>query len=581
MKKRLFFSNGVVLLAVIGIFLALTSGVALSQYQLRNGGFSAWGGTFSSSGYQLQASAGQPHPTGPLSNTNYIMSPGFFTTFIPFTSNIAISIPDTLEGMADDTVDVPVYLSLNGNGVGTLGTDIIDVNSLLSYLDFSAGPIIPGGSLNVSGLPPDSVRLSFSSAGSGPITQDGLLVTLHYLVDPNAVAGEMALLEFSRLSAADSLGNLLAINTNSGRITIIEAFFSISGEILYCDPNTGGNPLKPVAGMDVELSQGANLLQTVQTGGSGNYQVENILLGSGYRVEAHRPGSGVGSEINPTDAFLAFNHFLGSVALSGCQKLAADVDSNLVIQPTDALAIFNRFLGIISQYPAGDDWRAYPASFDIDATPDAWKTTPEGIDFPNINGNQPDQDFYAVVRGDVNLDWIPTAASSKTRMVREESHESEPANSISFQVSNISVSPAEKAITFQVQIAGEGLKHGVYAFGGELRYDAAALQVTEIRRGKAIPIQDYQLGYNSLTNSSKISTIAVEEIEPFSGRLRFGGFSVAPEAFLKDGGTLLEVEARLITKLTPGASLPIQLVEASAVTGHPQSSSSKVRFSKG
>ena len=50
-------------------------------------------------------------------------------------------------------------------------------------------------------------------------------------------------------------------------------------------------------------------------------------------------------KIDPTDALLALQHFVGSAKLDGTKKLAADVYKNDKVDPTDALMMLQHFVG--------------------------------------------------------------------------------------------------------------------------------------------------------------------------------------------------------------------------------------------
>jgi hypothetical protein len=129
-------------------------------------------------------------------------------------------------------------------------------------------------------------------------------------------------------------------------------------------------------------------------------------------MEMHQTRNNTNSAITPIDTLMALHN-----SLNDKQKLATNVDGNLAIEQNDANMILDFFLGLIAQFPV-ESWRTFPASYNINATLDAWKTAPEGIDYPGLRSDQTKQDYYAVVRGDVDLDWSPTAATQYLRPLR-------------------------------------------------------------------------------------------------------------------------------------------------------------------
>ena len=481
--------------------------------------------------------------------------------FVPVTLNvtgmpdIVISIPLDLQGNPGSSIDVPVFLTLNGNQVGALGAALKATNGILSYSGFTTGPIVPGAVFSVSSPAPDSVRIAFADLGGGPITGDGLLVTLHFDVSPGAGSGDFSELIFSELSAADPLGGGLSIAGDNGLLTVVPEV-EVHGSAHYCSLSGGGDPTKPLADQTADLYQSSIWMMGDVTDPAGEYHLLSIPPGSNYRVEVQRSSGGVGVAVNPTDALLAFNGFLGSVTLSGAQKLAGDADGNLTVNPTDALLIFNYFLGTVT-FPV-DAWRAYPASYDIDATPTAWMSAPDGIDYPLLNANMYNQDFLAVARGDVNLTWPGATLAPALAVGNSE-------NVLHLDIANARIDPYTRQVNWEIQLSGEALSQGLYAFGADLYYDAAALNITSITWGDVAQTEGYQLGYNFLPNQ-----IALDEKsdESLSGILRFGGFSTTGSG-LEHAGTLLHVAGQLKTALAPDRALALCFANTSASIGRP------------
>jgi len=465
---------------------------------------------------------------------------------------LLIAIADTLHGVPNETVDVPVYLELNHDSlaVAALGAAIRATNRILTFDGFTPGPIIQGMDLVVTAPAPDSVRLAFLATGRRNITQSGLLVTLRFKIAPNATVGQTALLNFSGLTAVDSSAKSLAFAGDNGMLKVNKALL-LAGRTLYA----GGS--RPAANLSVKLKQNGAAVQEIKTDAAGNYSLANIIPGSNYRVEVGRPSGGVGAAITPTDALMALR-----APLSGAQKLAADVDGNLAVEANDATMIFNYYLGLLAQFPV-EAWRAFPANFNINATPEAWKTAPEGVDYPSLRSDRTGQDFTAVVRGDVDLDWLPVAGANPalTKSARRELADTSAAP-LQIAVTNAVVAPGAKTITWQIRLDGDALQKGLYAFGAELRYNAAAFEITQMRWGKSIPSEDFQLRYLILPETPAEESAAAA----LTGGLRFGGFSTSGAA-IWEAGILIEVDAQLRTELAAGTSLPIRLVEVSAALG--------------
>lgn len=133
---------------------------------------------------------------------------------------VVFSAPDSLEGKPGDTVAVQISLDVGGNQVSFLGAALNVTNNLLSFIDFTIGPITPAGGFSLTTPAPDSIRMVYFDAGTGPITQNGLLLTIRFKVDDLANEGETSDLLFSDLSAGDPLSNSLPVQNVPGKFMV-------------------------------------------------------------------------------------------------------------------------------------------------------------------------------------------------------------------------------------------------------------------------------------------------------------------------------------------------------------------------
>jgi subtilisin family serine protease/sugar lactone lactonase YvrE len=489
-------------------------------------------------------------------------------------AQVILAIADTLEAVAGDTADVPVFLTLGDTSlaVAALNAALKASDQTLSFAGFTVGPIISGPRFGVHNPAPDSVRFAYANFGGDPITQSGLLVTLHFAVDSAAEHGKTTFLTFGELSAGNPNGQPLVINGRNGQTTVIK-FVSIAGGVKYCSPTGGGNPSKLVADLTARLSQNGVLVQEKRTNTSGDYQLQNIIPGRGYQVRLVRESGGVGPAITAIDALIAFNSVAQPNLINGCQRLAADVNGDTILTAQDATLIFDRYLGLIAKFPV-DDWRTFPASFDIEVRTPAWKIVPNAISYPNLKSNQNGQNYLAVVKGDVDLSW-PAATPDKSLSApgqelapaRFGSLADRSAAPIQFTVATTEIAPVAEVVRMQIRMEGLGIARGVYALGGEVEYKASSLAITAVRWGNVVPSEGFKIDYHLLPKASTSPEQKSESTsEALGGRLRFGGFSVSSQA-IRETGMLLEIEAKVIGELTPGSSLPVRLVEISAAIG--------------
>lgn len=509
------------------------------------------------------ANSGRIITIDPASGAGAIIGPSGFPeisglSFLPG-FDVTVAISDTLIAEAGTEIEVPLMLELNADSVGSLGAILKATGGILSFTGFTPGPIIPGATFDVHAPAPDSVRIGFANLGGGNITQPGLLATLRFNIAAGAPLGATSLLRFDEVTATDPEGGILVAGAINGLVTVVK-FVSIAGNVQYCLPPGHEGQGGPVEGLAARLSRNGVLHRQAATDDAGNFTIENAIAGPDYFLALRRASGGVDSAVHVTDAFLAFNGFLGTVALSGCQSLAADVDANLSVQPRDALLIFNYFLGKLAAFPA-EAWRTFPASYDIDAAVDAWKSAPEGIAYANILDNLTEQNFLAVARGDVDLTWpdsLLAAGLAKTPA---------PGGGLSLQlvVHSAPLAPGAKKITWQIALESAKAMPDIFAFGAELRYEAAALEITQVRWGRIIPAEGFIADHNILPVIAAPANVPGEPgLQKLVGRMRFGGFATSPMA-LQQAGVLLEVEAQLHSALPVGTRLPLRLANV-AVT---------------
>jgi hypothetical protein len=476
--------------------------------------------------------------------------------------DVTVAIGDTLKGEAGTVAEMPVLLELNADSVGSLGAIVKASGGILSFAGFTPGPIVPGAVFNVFSPTPDSVRIGFANLGGGSITQEGLLVTLRFAIAANTPLGATALLKITEVSATDPQGEILVAGGVNGLLTVVK-FVTVAGNVEYCRPPGSSDQALPIQDLTAGMSQNNIVVRRANTDAAGHFTLANIVAGPNFSLSVRRANGGLESAVHVTDAFLAFNGFLGALPLSGCQNLAADVDANLNVQPRDALLIFNFFLGKAEAFPA-EAWRAFPASYAIDASPIAWKKAPESIDYSNISENLNEQNFFAVARGDVDLSWPDTSSVSNLAKAAE----ADGASPVPLQlvVNSMPIAPGARRVSWQILLEGSNVAQGVFAFGAELRYDAAALKISGVHWGRIVPADAFVLDHNILPVTTTPANEAGEPgFEKLVSRMRFGGFATAAEA-IRTTGVLLEVEAQLQSELPAGTRLPLHLVNVAVTT---------------
>ena len=130
------------------------------------------------------------------------------------------------------------------------------------------------------------------------------------------------------------------------------------------------------------------------SGDSGAYEIGGVL-GGDYALTPSKDDDTEG--ISPYDASFALRHAAGMITLTAHQAAAADVNGSGVISSLDASYILQKSVDLIElPFPgAGQVWTFDPAS----------RT------FTDLGADQTDQDFTAVLLGDVSGSWSVARAA--------------------------------------------------------------------------------------------------------------------------------------------------------------------------
>jgi leucyl aminopeptidase len=213
---------------------------------------------------------------------------------------------------------------------------------------------------------------------------------IHQTTDTISQSGNNAVhaVKFTKL-ALSYLGELAKGTINSAASTA-----SIEGTVSYGTTDLN-QPAKFVS--NVFLTAEGVSPDTDFTDNTGAYLLENLRVGEVYTVTLTKSGDING--ITPFDATLVLRHVaaggVGANALSANQQLAADTNNSNSITPFDATQIL-RFVaanGQTANTGAVGNWRFNPAS----------RT------YPALNGSLLNQNYAAILIGEINGSWTPPA----------------------------------------------------------------------------------------------------------------------------------------------------------------------------
>jgi hypothetical protein len=278
--------------------------------------------------------------------------------------NAAVTVPinvDDMTGMNAISFDYtftynPATLTFTGiDQTGTLSSGMtVTINSgtpgTLIVSGFQANPLAGPGTL---------IKLNFTA--SGPIGSTSALNLPAFMFNEGSPCS----------------------NVSNGSITIISG--TVSGVVSYANSIT----FKPVP-------------NTVLTGvGTPNVSTSSALFTGGYTLSGFGPGSYTvtptkTTDVNGISAFdsgLIAQHVVSLITLNATQLIAADVSQAGGITSFDA--------GLIARYVV-----SLP-SFGVTGN---WVFNPMNRSYPNVETSQVNQDYSAILMGEVSGDWTPPVA---------------------------------------------------------------------------------------------------------------------------------------------------------------------------
>jgi hypothetical protein len=167
---------------------------------------------------------------------------------------------------------------------------------------------------------------------------------------------------------------------------------SISGTATYGTAPSG--PARSVPG--VSLTALGNTASNTGTNAAGAYLLTGFDSGE-YVVTAEKTGD-VNGSISGLDAARVAQHVAGLISLTPNQQLAGDATNNGSLSGLDAARIAQFAAGLANPGIAGQ-----------------WKFSPASRTYPSVNGPLANQNYEAILVGDVTGNWTPSAAPRPNR----------------------------------------------------------------------------------------------------------------------------------------------------------------------
>jgi WD40 repeat protein len=386
---------------------------------------------------------------------------------------------------------------------GGLNTDEIPAGVLVSpdgntVVTGKGGPNLPGGFI-------PGVTAGYSTTGTLLWEAFSRLETVSATIIPN---GDVC--------ATGGYDALITCWEVSSTPTPTPAPITISGTISYCsNPAPGPVP-------NVRLTLTGTMGSTTSSDGSGNYTFSSLPFGGDYIVTPTKaallPAS---AGINTVDVIATQRHFLliGS-PLSGCPLTAADVDLNTSVNTVDVVAIQRFFLGLTTGI----------------ANVGKYNFNPANRSYPGLFTNQTDQNYDALVFGDVASGFVHRLSDLTQDAVREA-----PATVATVALPEIDHSRSN--LIAAVRASAIDAKDSLVGFQGDFTFDERMITFeNEPVQEAGLTAGNWNVAGNILDGPGPIRTLRVSafsnDFTPLSGE-----------------GTLFELRMKSVSKTAQGTDL--------------------------
>jgi hypothetical protein len=394
-------------------------------------------------------------------NANYIQLSG---------SDVIVRFPSDLHGAPGDTVEIPVNILSDVTGMGILSYQLA--------INFNQNVLLPLG-VDATGTMTESWQAPvFNDQTAGQIqvggyhinelTGSGALVKLLFIV--TGAQGSQTTLQFAE--CIFNSGTPLA-NTEPGLFNVEREQPDILGSVFYHSATVP--PIQsPVQYVSMN---GNNGLFVDLTKADGSYAFIDVPIGADFTVKptmprfAHlTPGC-----IQTADASLTAFSVFGLENLTDLQKRAADVDKDGGVFMYDAAQIL--YYAVFNNPIAADSYVG------------EWVFKPESMVYPNLSTDKINQNYEAIVLGDVNADLPNPGSLSKQGVNR-------------ITLANLTVAEDEE-IKVDLNFVDSASFLVLYF---NLTYDAEAFELKSI--SKSMQAQQFELFQNSQQGSLTLGMLA-------------------------------------------------------------------------
>ncbi len=402
-----------------------------------------------------------------------------------------ISVSTGITTLRNQQVVVPIMVDdLTGRGVFTSDYTFTYDPSVLSYVGNDvAGTVADGSTITVNNNTPGTLVVSVFN-GNSDFTGSGVFMNIRFMAA--GPIGSTSGIDFTGFIFNNGVP---CVNTTNGSVEIISS--TVSGQVEYVNSPT--MKLVPGAVLTGVGVSGPTVSDTTDI--NGEYELDGFGAGA-YTVTPSKSGDVNG--ITSFDAGQVARHTVGLITLNSTQLLAADVSQDSIVNSFDAGNIARFIVGNPSHQSTGQ-WRFLPAS----------------RNYSNLETAQPNQDYDAILLGEVDGSWTPVSPLAEFMPERPETKDD-----IRFIAPRTNSSPGSEIV---IPIAVENMSSkGVFDYQFELRFDP---NVLEASHNAAIAEGTLSEGHSVVSYS------------PEPGLVKVSVFGTMP---LETDGTLLNVRLNVI-----------------------------------
>jgi hypothetical protein len=317
----------------------------------------------------------------------------------PIGGVVNVTLPDTC-AEPESFILLPIWVSdLTGLEVYSSEITLTFDSNVLQATDASTmGTIAHGWGPPTYNIKNGSIAIAM--AGAEPLEGEGVLLWVGFNII--GTIEDSTIIHFQKMIFNDGIPPALP---KDGVFRVCQTY-KISGSIRTCISD------KPVCNVTMALTGGK--IDTATTGCgvcAGDYLFRNLEGGLDYLVKPFKQDD-FNHAITAYDASLVLRYVVDLIPLSTCKKIAADVNENCMISAFDASFILRLVVGQIYHFPAGKDWKFFPAYINI--SEQNWCNLPDSIFYSNLSEDKLNQDYKAVLLGDVSGNWTPFDFWAKT-----------------------------------------------------------------------------------------------------------------------------------------------------------------------